>query len=112
MTAHEWGAALTLAHVWAAADLAGMLRAVGVDAAAELQETAFIPFGTVSDDLIEEVFKAFALLYAFSDVPSYGKHVRTLRIVLINTSFALDRQRKVVFPCAFRSFTARIIAGC
>ena len=74
---------LTLAHVRATADFAGMLRAVGIDAAAELQETAFIPFGTVSDDLIEEVFKAFALLHAFNDAHPYEKHIRTLRIVLM-----------------------------
>ena len=47
----------TLAHVRAATDLAGMLRAVGVDAAAELQETALVPLSVVSDDLVKEILK-------------------------------------------------------
>lgn len=40
------------------------------------------------------------------------EEIFTLRIVEINTEFAFDRQRKVVFPRLFRLVTARTIAGC
>jgi len=52
---------LTLAHVGAAANLAAMLGAAGVNLAPELQEARLVPFRTVCDDFVEEVVK-FLLL--------------------------------------------------
>lgn len=41
---------------------------------------------------------------------SHKRH--TSKIVRMNTEFALERQKKVVFERAFRSVMPRIIAGC
>lgn len=38
--------------------------------------------------------------------------VITWRIVEMKTEFALDKQRNVVLPRAFKVVTARTIAGC
>ncbi len=54
-------ATLTFAHVRAAPDLAGVLRAGGIYLAAQLEEAGLVPFCGIGDDLVEETVEALRL---------------------------------------------------
>lgn len=108
---------LALAHVRAAPDFAGVLRAVRVDAPAEVEEPVGFPLGGVGDDFVEEVLETLGLCSVRGQAryTAYLEETqRAFRMVEMKTELAFERQKNIVlgFEPAFSFLTARTMAGC
>jgi hypothetical protein len=103
-------------HVWTASDLTPVLWTIWVYFPAYDQESVISPFRRIGGDAVEKVIQLLILMGSQNQAILATDRICifTLRMVSMNTSLELDRQKNVAMGSSdfLSRFTALIIAGC